>query len=182
METQSLRQKLPRHVLCQIIHALRGAMPPVSDAPEDLVRRDNTATAQAASMLRQARALRALLTRLQTERRKQEADPAPGDEDARAEQQTIGLMTEALADAPPSAIAPPPARPDEPAADIAAEADRYALAHGKRAALIRALGRLPDRLSCGPMKPALVHAIVTGKSPVLRALDRNRRQAERAAA
>jgi hypothetical protein len=236
METQSLphrtdlRQKLPRHVLCQIIHALRGAMPPVSDAPEDLVRRDNAAiahfasllpgnidgvdraakyvgagahamdclrlahkyhgspdtvlkcTAQAASMLRQARALRALLTRLQTERRKQEADPAPGDEDARAEQQTIGLMTEALADAPPSAIAPPPARPDEPAADIAAEADRYALAHGKRAALIRALGRLPDRLSCGPMKPALVHAIVTGKSPVLRALDRNRRQAERAAA
>jgi hypothetical protein len=63
--------------------------------------------------------------------------------------------------------------PDEvpPRTDIAAEADQYALDHRKRAALIRSLGRLPDKLSLGPLSPDLVHAIVTGTSPVLQALD-----------
>jgi hypothetical protein len=32
------------------------------------------------------------------------------------------------------------------------------------------LGRLPDRLNCGPLSPELVKAIVTGTSPILQAL------------
>ena len=201
---------LPRDVRYQITHTLRGTMPPASDAPDDEARRDDAAialaaslrpadvdeadiaakyvaagaraieclrlaneqratiavtlqcTAQAAAMLRQAQALRRLLDRRQAERRSAETDAA-----ATAPQ---------APEAAPAEIAP------VPAPDIAAEADRYALAHRKRATLIRALGRLPDRLSCGPMSPALVQAIVTGNSPVLRALDRNARQVERIAA
>jgi hypothetical protein len=222
-----LLHQIPRDVCYQIMHTLRATMPPASDAPEDIARRDNAAiahvacllpantdeadlaakyvaagahaieclrlarkyrgspelvlkcTAQAASMLRQARATRALLMRLQAERRKCPADPAGLDHAAGSEQAAIGLMTQALADAPPAATAPPPA---EPAANMAAEADRYALAHRKRAALIRALGRLPDNLNVGPLAPGLIRAIVAGTSPVLRALDRNARQAERLAA
>jgi hypothetical protein len=41
-----------------------------------------------------------------------------------------------------------------------------------RAALIRRLGHVPPKLNCGPLPPDLVHAIVTGTSPALRALDK----------
>jgi len=55
--------------------------------------------------------------------------------------------------------------------DIAAEADQYAVIYPQRAARIRALGGLPNPCDFGPPTPELVHAIVTGTSPILRALD-----------
>ena len=42
----------------------------------------------------------------------------------------------------------------------------------RRAACIRALGGLPQPCDFGPPSPELVHAIVTGTSPTLLALDR----------
>jgi hypothetical protein len=101
-------------------------------------------TAQAASMMRQARAARLLLTRIQAERRKGEEDQA------------------SPAEATSAAPAP---------ADITAQAEQYAMRHRKRAALIRSLGRLPDRIDCGPMPQELIREIVTGTSPILRSLD-----------
>jgi hypothetical protein len=61
----------------------------------------------------------------------------------------------------------------EPApVDVAAEADRFAQRHRRQAALIRRLGRVPDRWDGGRLSPALVEAIVTGTGPNLLALDR----------
>jgi hypothetical protein len=43
---------LPRDVYYQVVHTLRATLPPpVSEAPEDLIRRDNAAMAQVASLL-----------------------------------------------------------------------------------------------------------------------------------
>jgi hypothetical protein len=88
-------------------------------------------------------------------------------------------MADALGRAPLAAMAEPPPAPapiheavpaPEPKADIAAEADYYAVVYPQRAARIRALGGLPAKLDFGPPSPELVHAIVTGTSPVLQAL------------
>ena len=47
-----LAYQLPRDTFHQVIHALRGALgPPVTNSPEDLIRRDNDAIARVASML-----------------------------------------------------------------------------------------------------------------------------------
>ncbi len=113
-------------------------------------------TAQSASMMRQARAFRSALDRAQTARRKSEATP-----DAEAtEQQALALMADALAQAPP----PEPSKPNP-----IAEAERYALHHRKRAMLIRRLGHLPPKF--GWLPPEAVHAVATGTTPILRALD-----------
>jgi hypothetical protein len=141
--------------------------------------------AQAASTMRQARATRSLLLRVQAERQKREADNAAVDNDAWTEHCAIGLMaqalgTEAVGGAQPAAMAEPPApNPVQTAAkpaDIAADAEQYARSHRKRAALIRTLGHLPDKLDFGPLSPQLVAAIVSGSSPVLRSLDTGARQ------
>ncbi len=132
-------------------------------------------SAQASSMMREARAFRALLRSVQAERRKLEADSTAAE---RTEHCAPGLKPDVLGGVQPSAMAEPPApnpvrtkeKPAGSAADTAAEADQYARSHRKRAALIRTLGRLPDRLACGPLSPELVKAIVTGTSPVLRSL------------
>jgi hypothetical protein len=71
--------------------------------------------------------------------------------------------------APPSA--PKPGDDGEPPFDPAAEAERYAILYPRRARLIRSLGGLPDDCDFGPPEPELVHAIVAGTSPALRALD-----------
>lgn len=123
--------------------------------------------AQSASMMRQARSWRALLLRVQAERRKHDADTA--DAAHGTGQPAISLMAEALAHAPP---APEPVQAQQPQPDPIAEAERYAVAHRKRAVLIRSLGRLPDRLAVGRLPPAVVHAIVTGTTPLLQALGR----------
>ena len=218
---------LARDTYYQLVHTLRGSLPPpVTDTPEDLARRDNAAiahvasllpvnadeanlavqhvaanaaamdclrvareyatadhafflkcNARAISMMRQARAARELLLRVQAERRKREADNAAADRAAWTEHCTIGLMTDALGTAPPAPPAepPPPAPPqqptEEPEADPITEADQYAIVYPQRAARIRVLGGLPQPLDFGPPAPELVHAIVTGNTPTLRALD-----------
>jgi hypothetical protein len=106
--------------------------------------------AQAGLMMRQADSALRFLERRQAPRTK--AEPAPEE------------ATQPAADA----AAPP--------ADIALEADRYALSHRKRATLIRRLGRLPDRVACGALTPEMVRTIVTGASPILQALDVKGRQ------
>jgi hypothetical protein len=81
----------------------------------------------------------------------------------------------------PAAVAPPapaPAEPPEPAADPPAvdfaaltEAEQYALLYPDRARRIRAERGLPARLDYGPPEPEIVHDLVNGTSPILRALD-----------
>jgi hypothetical protein len=135
-------------------------------------------SAQAASMMREARAARSLLMRVQALRQKREADHTALDQAAWIEHCAINLMADALGRTPPAPIAEPPPPPvSTPVVstlqpDPAAEAEQYAIIYPRRAALIRSLGGLPDRLDFGPPAPALVHAIVTGTSPTLRALDR----------
>ena len=124
-------------------------------------------TAQCASMMRQARAFRTMLDRAQTARRKREAAP---DADA-TEQQALALVADALAQAPP---------PEPPQPNPVAEAERYALHHRKRAMLVRRLRHLPAKF--GWLPPEVVHAIATGTTPILRALDEKPAQATAAAA
>jgi hypothetical protein len=136
-------------------------------------------TAQAANMMRQARGARALLLRVQAVRRKREPASATADQAAWIEHCAIGLMADALGRLPPAPMAEPPPQPTapveaeelEPQPDPVAEADQYAIIYPRRAALIRSLGGLPARCDFGPPEPELVHAIVTGTSPTLRALD-----------
>jgi hypothetical protein len=46
-----LTLQLPRDVYHQVIHTLRAAIPPVTDAPQNLLHRDNAAIAMVASLL-----------------------------------------------------------------------------------------------------------------------------------
>jgi hypothetical protein len=195
---------LPRATYHQVVHTLRGLLPPpVTGAPEAEAYRDLdaiahvasllpanpdeahlaaqaldclrlaraysndpslilTCTARSASMMREARGWRTALERAQSARRKREADPATRDAATATEQRALGLLAEALDRAPPAEPATP---------DPIAEAERYALQHRKRAVLIRRLGRLPDKIDIGVLTPEVVHAIVTGTTPRLRALD-----------
>ena len=87
---------------------------------------------------------------------------------------SLRIMQAARAKAPaeqPAALADTRVPATQPRHDIAAEADDYTLHHRKRAALIRRLGRLPEKLNFGPVPPELVKEIVTGVSPILRSLD-----------
>ena len=130
-------------------------------------------TAQATSMMREARGARTQLMRIQAERRKREADNATRDQAAWIEHCAIGLMMQAqpgaapmaMPDPPPPPPAPEPPPADEPRTDLAAEADLYAIMYPRRAALIRALGGLPQPLNFGAPSPELVRAIITGDSP-----------------
>jgi hypothetical protein len=223
-EPPDLTSQLPRDIYYQVIHTLRaGLPPPLTDAAEDLARRDNAAigavacllpanaeeadlaaqfvaanaqameclrlarvhaadvtrvlkcTAQSANMMRQARGARSLLLRVQTVRQKREADNAGTDKAAWIEHCAIGLMAEALgrAQAAPTAEPPPVQVPVPEPADtfgLLTEAEQYAIIYPRRAALIRSLGRLPDKCDFGPPAPEPVHAIVTGTSPTLCAL------------
>jgi hypothetical protein len=136
-------------------------------------------TAQAASMMRQARGARSLLLRVQAERQKREADNASHDKAAWIEHCAVSLMADALDRTPPAPIAQPPHPPSAPIPEQAvapqpdpvAEAEQYAIIYPRRAALIRSLGGLPAKCDFGPPLPELVHAIVTGTSPTLCALD-----------
>ncbi len=149
-------------------------------------------SALAVGVMRQARGARSLLLRVQAARQKREADNAATDKAAWTEHCAIGLMADALGrtSTPATAEPPPPPPPMQtpmpmeaaaPQPDPAAEADQYALIYPRRAALIRSLGGLPATCDFGPPSPELVHSIVTGTSPTLRALD-SPNQAEIAAA
>jgi hypothetical protein len=130
-------------------------------------------SAQSASMMRQANAARALLARLQTARRKRQADDASRDQDAWTEHAAIGLMADAIGEAAPEPPPPAPTPEPEPEHEYRqlSEAEQYAVTYPRRAAQIRSLGGLPEPCSFGPPPPELVHAIVTGTSPILMELD-----------
>ena len=117
-------------------------------------------SAEAASMMRESRQARSLLLRLQTVREQREKDSAATDRAAWSEHCSIGLMTRALAEAPPE---PEPPEPEPPApAEQAPQRDRAGEAE---------LGGLADNPDFSPPDPDLIHAIVTGTAPELRALD-----------
>jgi hypothetical protein len=222
--------QLTRDMYYQVSHNLCGALAPLSDAPEDLARRDNAAIAQVGSllpanadeanlaalyvaasgraleclrlvnqyaedaalardfaaqadrMMRQARAFRSLLLRVQAARQKREADPAELGKAAWNEHCITGLMADALGRLPPARAMPePPAAPEPPPAEPApepkrefsdmTEVEQYAAIYPRRAALIRSLGGLPAKCDFGPPEPELVRAIVASTSPMLRELD-----------
>jgi hypothetical protein len=132
--------------------------------------------AQAIGSMRLSHAAMRLLLRIQAARQKTEADCVATDRAAWTEHCAAGLMAQALPGAPPAAMPePPPPRmppPPVPQADPIAEAEQYAVIYPQRAALIRRLGRVPDNVTFGPPEEHLVRALVTGRSPVLLALDR----------
>jgi hypothetical protein len=138
-------------------------------------------SAQAAAMMRQARSARSLLLQVQATRQKREADGVAAGKAAWIEHCAVGLMAGALGRDPPAEPPPVPAAEPAPvpmpapqsgdACPRLAEAEQYALIYRRRAALIRSLGGLPDKCDFGPPSPELVAAIVTGTSPILRALD-----------
>jgi len=123
--------------------------------------------------------------RVQAQREKREADNASLDKAAWIEHAAIGLMADALgrtqpapmAEPPPPQSAPIPVEEAEPQPDPVAEAEQYAIIHPRRAALIRSQGGLTETVMAGhdpaiaPPPPEVVHAIVNGTSPNLRALD-----------
>jgi hypothetical protein len=78
---------------------------------------------QATSMMRQANSALRLLLRMQNTRRKLEADDAARDRLAWTEHCALGLMTEALAPAPPAAE-PAAAPPQQPPSPERVQADR----------------------------------------------------------
>ena len=133
--------------------------------------------AQAASMMRLMQSGQRALQRDQTAREKLEAAMHP------ATMERAGYWFRDVSVPAPEDEAPPPtpSEPD-PAADIAAEAEMYAIIYPQRATRIRALGGLPGKLDFGPPSPELVEAIVKGTGPNLRALDTVAHRANGAAA
>jgi hypothetical protein len=143
--------------------------------------------AQSASMLRQAQGARSLLMRVQAKREKREADGTALGKADWTEHSALGLMSDALgrnapeptADPAPPPPAPPPEPDAEPLPDLALEAEQFAHTNPGLTALIRSLGDQPEEVSAilaldpaiVPPSPALLHAIVTGTSAALRALD-----------
>jgi hypothetical protein len=114
-------------------------------------------SARATAMMRQARATRTLLLRVQAERRELEADSAAADRAAWTEHCTIGHMTDARGGVQPAAMgeppqpSPPAPQPpaEESAANPIAEAERYAVMYPQLAARIRALGNLSGTVMAG---------------------------------
>jgi len=150
----------------------------LAQAPETTPEWAAKCRAQAASMMRQANSALRLLLRLQEAREKREAANAGCDRAAWTEHCAIGLMAEALAPDPhpnplPAGEGAPPLLPvplgegrGEGEPDVMAEAEHYAVIYPERAALIRALGRVPDDVSFGPPDDELVQALVTSRASV----------------
>ena len=67
---------------------------------------------------------------------------------------------------------PRPAPVAEPEPDPLAEAEHYAAIYPERAALIRRLGRVPEKASFGPPDDDVVQALITARTPTFAALDR----------
>jgi len=206
-ERPDLTLQLPRDVYYQLIHTLRAALPTVTDTPEDRARRDNAAIAQVACLLPAnadeanlaATYVAASARAMDCLRLSQEYSAPDHSFALKCDALAASTRTQALTDPPhpataepPSRLEPPPSPPAQTEAnlaaphpmpatgldpEVAAEANRYALQHRKRAALIRRLGRLPDRLDCGPLSPDLIRAIATGTSSILQSLDQRARAA-----
>jgi hypothetical protein len=150
---------------------------------------------QALGMMRQANSALRLLLRMQDARAKREADNAACTRAAWTEHCAAALMAEALSEHPTETAGdqppPPPlgaagnaeagetiaapvilgSPPAQAAPDPIAEAEHYAVIYPERAALIRALGRVPDD-AFGPPDDDLVQALLSARTPALAALDR----------
>jgi hypothetical protein len=192
----NLPRPIARHTLFMLTEALP---PPLGNLPEERAARDEAAVAAVADLqpadAYQARLaarsvgadahamdclrLAALAGRDSDEARRCRAQAVAMARTAeaalrslRAQQAAGARPADAATPALDEAPAPPvPAPAEPPPSDILAEANEYALNHRKRAALIRRLRRLPERIDCGPMRPQLLHAIITGTSPILCSLD-----------
>ena len=151
-----LLQKISGDVFHHVIHTVRDAIAPLSNSPENIARRDRDAISRIACLL-----------------------PANADE-----ANIAGLMARSLGLLKPS-VAPEPepepeAQPDPVVValrnrreyDDMDPAEKYATIYPRRAALIRSLGRLPDKCDFGPPDDDLVEAIVASTSPILRELDK----------
>jgi hypothetical protein len=103
--------------------------------------------------------------------------PAAVSAPAPTAQPAVPPVWEAAPSRAPIAATPPrhrrrlAAETDDLPRDLAAEADHYAIIHPRRAGPIRRFGGLPPNCDFGPPDDDLIHAIVTGTSPTLRALD-----------
>ena len=143
----------------------------VPDDPSHVLR----CTGKATSMMSQARGFHSLLQRMQAARSKREKDAAALNSANWTEHCVISLMADALGRTQPAPPAPvsvePVEEPAEPEPDLAHEADQYAIHYPQRARQIRAEGGLPRNCRFGPPSEELIRAIVTGDSPILRALD-----------
>jgi hypothetical protein len=136
--------------------------------------------AQAATMWRQSESALRVLQRMQAARCKRDSDPAAAGQAAWTEHCAQGFMADALhggpaafEPAPPPPPEPePPAGDDEPARDPINQAELYAAIHRDRAVAIRRHGAMPPNATFPPPEDDVTHALVTGRTPALLALDR----------
>jgi hypothetical protein len=134
--------------------------------------------AQASTMMRDAQSGVRTLLRIQAVREKAETAMHPGAMERagwwfRDASVPLPEPAPAAAEAPqPEPVAAPPEpEQDDDAFSKVSEEEQYALIYPDRAALIRAHGGLPPRVSFGPPGRELVDLIVKSSSPILRALD-----------
>jgi len=167
LPTNAEEADLAVHAVAASAHAsdcLRQAVQQAADPALALKLR-----AQAASMGREARGYRGLLLRLQAVRETREANDKAREAAAWTEHCVAGLMTQAVDSLPPEqAEAADTAARD---ARLEAEADRYAIAHPRRAQLIRRHRGVAETCGFRLPAPALVQAIVSGDSRHLRKAD-----------
>jgi hypothetical protein len=137
--------------------------------------------AQAATMWRQSDSALRALQRMQAARSKRDSDPAAADRAAWTEHCAQGLMADALhggrAAFEPAPPPPPPSEPEpaagdaEPARDPIKEAELYAALYPNRAVAIRRHTGMPSDATFPPPEDDIIHALVTGRTPALLALD-----------
>ncbi len=138
-------------------------------------------TAQATSMMRQSQSAVRTLQNMQAIRIKRDKEMAAAEAAAVAEH----IAGSSMAAQPKQTIATPD-QPPQPEPAPAPEADAYAAAtetpertdeelyailHPRRAAAIRRHGGMPPGASFAPPDDALVQALLTSRSPVVRAVD-----------
>ena len=137
-------------------------------------------SAQAATMWRQSDSALRALERMQAARCKRDLDPAAAGQAAWTEHCAQGFMADAL-DGGPAAFEPAPPPPpepepsagdEEPTRDPINEAEFYAAVHRDRAVAIRRHGGMPPNATFPPPEDDITHALVTGRTPALLALDR----------
>ena len=181
-----LPPSIARHTIFLLLESLP---PPLSDIPEERGARDEAAIASLA-VLKPADAFEARLAaravaadaRATECLRLASVPKMPPDRVDQCVRQANAMMRasaaalrslqamQAAREKAETAAQPAPVPAEPRGRDIAAEADEFARRRPKDAGLIRRIGRLPDGLA--PMSPEVVQGIITGTSPVLRALDR----------
>jgi len=136
--------------------------------------------AQASLMMRTANAARAQLLRVQTARRKREANPITCNQDAWTIHATEGFLLAAAGHNVPDPPPPPEPEPEPPPPPTATdgdkaakldEAEHYAILYPKRAAEIRYHGGLPPNATYGPPDLKLMLQIISSTSPILQKID-----------